>query len=100
MRETMREYLQTRSDKSILSNSMCNLASIILKNNYFENKKLKHDQSFAIGSKFTPRYSHLFKAGLEKIIFQNSEFKHSCGYDSLMWFLYMDPRFLKIKRAF
>ena len=32
----MREYLETRSDKSILSNNMCDLANI-LKNNYFEN---------------------------------------------------------------
>ena len=31
--ETMREYLETRSDKSILSNSLCDLASIILKKN-------------------------------------------------------------------
>ena len=29
----MREYLETRSDKSILSNSLCDLASIILKKN-------------------------------------------------------------------
>ena len=33
----MREYLETRSDKSILSNSLCDLAIIILKNNYFDN---------------------------------------------------------------
>ena len=38
--ETMREYLETRSDKSILSNNMCDLANI-LKNNYFENGYLK-----------------------------------------------------------
>ena len=35
--ETMRKYLETSSDKSILSNSMCDLAKIILKNNYFGN---------------------------------------------------------------
>ena len=33
----MCEHSETRSDKSILSNSLCDLASIILKNNYFEN---------------------------------------------------------------
>ena len=33
----MHKYLETRSDKSILSNSMCDLANIILKNNYFKN---------------------------------------------------------------
>ena len=35
--ETMPEYSETRSDKLILSNSPCDLASIVLKNNYFEN---------------------------------------------------------------
>ena len=35
--EAMRKYLETRSDKSILSNSLCDLAIIILKNNYFDN---------------------------------------------------------------
>ena len=33
----MRKHLETGPDKSILSNSMCNLAKIILKNNYFGN---------------------------------------------------------------
>ena len=34
--KTTHKYLETRSDKLILSNNMCDLASIIL-NNYFEN---------------------------------------------------------------
>ena len=38
--ETIREYLEVRSDKSISSNSVCDLASFILKNNYFENEEL------------------------------------------------------------
>ena len=38
----MREYLETRSDKSISSNNLCDLASTILKNNYFENEELKY----------------------------------------------------------
>ena len=36
----MREYLETRSDKSISSNYLCDLANIISKNNYFENEEL------------------------------------------------------------
>ena len=64
--ETIREYLETGSDKSISSNSLCDLASIILKNNYFENEELKYHQKrgFAIGTKFAPPYSNLFMAGL------------------------------------
>ena len=64
--ETIREYLEARSDKSISSNSLCDLASFILKNNYFENEELKYHQKrgFAIGTKFAPPYSNLFMAGL------------------------------------
>ena len=38
----MCQHLETRSDKSISSDSLCNLASIILNNNYVENEKLKY----------------------------------------------------------
>ena len=66
--ETIREYLETRSDKSISSNSLCDLASIILKNNYFENEELKYHQKrgFVIGTNFATPYSNLSMAGLEK----------------------------------
>ena len=40
----MSEYLETRSDKSISSSSLCDFASIILKNNYFRNDELKSHQ--------------------------------------------------------
>ena len=57
----MREYLETLSDKSIFSNSLSNVASIILKNNYFENGSLKHHQKrgFAIGTKFAYNKFHI-----------------------------------------
>ena len=73
----MRQYLETRSHKSISSNSPCDLASIILKNNYFENEELKYHQKrgAAIGTKFAAPYSNLLMASLEKIIFQNGVFE-------------------------
>ena len=73
----MHEYLETRSDRLVFSNSLCNLASITLKNIYFENGSSKYHQkrSFAIGTKFTSPYSNLFITGLGKRIFQNSVFK-------------------------
>ena len=76
-------------DKSILSNSLCNFASIILKNNYFESGELKYHQKrgFAIGTRFAPPYSNLFMTGLEKRIFQNSEFK------LFLWLRYLDEIF-------
>ena len=71
----MRKHLETRSDKSISSNSPCDLVSIILKNNYFENEELKHHQkrAFAIGTKLPSPYSHLFMARLEKRIYRDFE---------------------------
>ena len=71
--ETIREYLETGSDKSISSKSLCDLASIILKSNYFEDEELKYHQKrgFAIETKFATPCCHLFMAGLEKRNFQN-----------------------------
>ena len=68
---------EKRFDKSIFSNNLCSRASINLKNDYFENGSLKYHQKrgFPIGTKFASPYSNLFVTGLEKIIFQNSEFK-------------------------
>ena len=73
----MRGNLETRSDKSIFSNILCDIASIILKNNYFEIGQLKYHQKrgFAIGTKFASPYCNLFITWLEKRIFQNNEFK-------------------------
>ena len=76
--EGMREYLETRSDKSISSNSLCDLASIILKNNYFENEELK------VSSKKSFCY---WDQGLQKRIFQNSEF------EPFLWLRYLDEIF-------
>ena len=74
---------------------LCYIVSIILKNNYFENEGLNNHQEkgFAIGTKFATPCSNLFMAGLEKRIFQNSEFK--CGYDTLMRFFVYGPKVLK-----
>lgn len=73
----MGEYLGTRSNKSISTNSLCDFASITLKNDYFENGESKYHQKrgTAIGTKFALPYANLFLARLEKRISQNSEFK-------------------------
>ena len=67
----MPEDLEARSDKSILSNSICDVANIILKNNYFEKTQAKNHQKkgFAIRSNFAPPHYNLFITGLEKRIF-------------------------------
>ena len=77
----MREYLETRSDKSILSNSLCDLTGIILK----KNRQLKQHQKigFAIGTKFAPPYSNLFMKGLEKEFSKTVSLKLSRCYRNL-----------------
>ena len=88
--ETMPEYLKNCSEKSDCStNGLCDLASIILKNNYFENGELTYHQKrvTAIGTKLTSPYSNLFMAGFQKRIFQNSEFK------PFLWLRYFDDIF-------
>ena len=98
--ETMREYLETRSDKSILSNSLCDLVRIILK----KNRQLKYHQkrSFVIGTKFAPPYSNLFMTGFSNPVINKLEYggefsktvslNLSCGYDTLIRFLVYEPK--------
>ena len=82
----MAEYLETRDDKTVSTRSLCDLASIVLKENYFElSSKIYHQKlGTAIGTKFAPRYANLFMAGLEKRIFENS------GYHPYLWLRFLD----------
>ena len=77
----MAEYLETREDETVSTETLCDLASIVLKENYFElSSKIYHQKlGTAIGTKFAPPYANLFMAGLEKRIFQNS------GYHPYLW---------------
>ena len=69
--ETMAECLETREDKTVSTKNLCNLESIVLKENYFElGSKLYHQKlGTAIGTKFAPLYANLFMAGIEKRMF-------------------------------
>ena len=87
--ETMAKNLETREDKTVSTNSLCDLASIVLKENYFElSRKIYHQKlGTAIGIKFAPPYANLFMTGLEKRIFENS------GYHPYLWLRYLDDIF-------
>ena len=87
--ETMAEYLETREDKTVSTKSLCDLASIVLKENYFElSSKIYHQKlGTAIGTKFAPPYANLFMAVLEKRIFENS------GYHPYLWLRFLDDIF-------
>ena len=71
---SMAEYLETRDDKTVSTKSLCDLASIVLKENYFElsSKIYHHKLGTAVGTKSAPPYANLFMSGLEKRIFENS----------------------------
>ena len=85
----MAEYLETREDKTVSTKSLCDLASIVLKENYFElsNKVYHQKLETAIGTKFAPPYANLFMARLKKHIFENS------GYHPYLWLRFLDDIF-------
>ena len=69
--EIMRRFLDKREGQSVSSESLCKLANIVLKHNYFElGKGVCHQiLGTAIGTKFAPHYANIFMAGLEEEIF-------------------------------
>ena len=87
--EIMEELLNQREIKDISTKSLCDLATTILKNNFFEISEKVYYRLLgtAIGTKFAPTYANLFIAGLEKKIFENTNFK------PLLWLRYLDDIF-------
>ena len=81
--------METGEDKTVSTKSLCDLASIVLKENYFElSSKIYHQKlGTAIGTKFAPPYANLFMAVLEKRIFENS------GYHPYLWLRFLDDIF-------
>ena len=62
----MKKYLNQRGDQSVSTNSLCNLARIILAENYFElGEDIYHQKlGIAIVTKFAPPYVNLVTSGL------------------------------------
>ena len=62
------ECLETRENKQISSETLAELADIVLKNNIFEfdEKAFKQKCGTAIGTKFAPPYAILFMADLKE----------------------------------
>ena len=63
----LRKRLDNRMEKYISSDTLCDLAEVVLKNNFFKfgKKSLKQQRGTAIGTKFAPPYSILFMVELE-----------------------------------
>ena len=85
----MKEFLKQREVKDVSAKSLFDPATTILKNNFFEIDEEVYHQLLetAIGTKFAPNYANLIMPGLEKKIFENSNFK------PLLWLRYLDDIF-------
>ena len=86
---TLMKRLDNRMQKYISSDTLCDLAEVLLKNNTFKfgKKTLKQKRGTAIRTKFAPPYSILFVAELEEEILRKAEFK------LYLWWRYFDDIF-------
>ena len=73
----LRKRRETRKEKYLLTDTIIDLAEVVLKNNIFafRKKALKQKRGTAIGTKIAPPYSILFLAELEEKIIKESEYK-------------------------
>ena len=86
----VRNALDERQEKTISTDSLVELAELVLKNNIFEfnSRVYKQKQGTAIGTKMAPPYAILFLDYLEKNFLDNSTFK------PWLWWRYIDDIFL------
>ena len=85
----LRKRLENRKEKYVSTDTIIDLAEVVLKNNIFTfgKKTLKQKRGTAIGTKFATPYSILFIAELEDEIIKESEYK------SYLWWRYIDDIF-------
>ena len=71
------KFLETRENKQISSDTLAELAEIVLKNNIFEfdEKTFKQKRGTAIGTKFAPPYAILYMADLQEKLLEIFEKK-------------------------
>ena len=82
--------LDSRTDKTVSTSSLLELADLALKNNYFEhNSKIyKQEQGTAIGTKFAPSYAVLYMSEFEEKGISTFHFK------PWVWWRYIDDVFM------
>ena len=87
---SLRRVLELKDNKQISSDTLVELAEIVLKNNIFQfdEKTFKQVRGTAIGTKFAPPYDILFIADLEEKILSASEKKprrHIGNMEKNLW---------------
>ena len=88
--EALRGALEHREDKTVSTESLTELARVVLKNNCFEfnGEFYQQRQGTAIGTKFAPSYAILFMAALEQKLLSDAKYK------PWIWWRYIDDIFL------
>ena len=88
----LKDILDSRVDKQVTTDTLIELAELVLKNNIFEfsDKTYKQIRGMAIGTKFAPPYAIFFMVALpEKILSKvkkkpcisvNQRLRHNLGY--------------------
>ena len=86
---SLRRFLEARDSKQVSSNTLTELAELVLKNNIFEfdEKTFKQKRGTAIGTKFAPPYAILFMADFEEKMLERLEKK------PMIWWRYIDDIF-------
>ena len=87
--EVMKKALNKRENQSVSTDTLLELANIVLKNNFFEfdGKTYKQKRGTAMGTKFAPPYAILFMADFEESALSNLE------YAPWIWWRYIDDVF-------
>ena len=85
----LKDFLDSRVDKQVTTDTLIELAELVLKNNIFEfsDKTYKQIRGTAIGTKFAPPYAILFMAALEEKILNKVKKKPN------VWWRYIDDIF-------
>ena len=87
--QALKEVLELKKDKKILTNNLFKMAEFVLKNNCFAfNGEVKYQISeTAIGTKFASKYASIFMDEIETKSLDTQEFK------PFVWFPYIDDVF-------
>ena len=87
--EALEFYLEQREDKTVTTQSMLDLARVVLENNYFGfGEEVFHQVlGTAMGTKFAPKYANMFMGRLEERILESLPFK------PYTWWRFLDDIF-------
>ena len=86
----LRNTLDKRSNKNVTTDTLIELAELVLQNNYFEfnERYLKQIRGTAIGTKFAPPYAIIYMAALEE------DFLETLMKKPWLWWRYIDDIFM------